>query len=245
MKFTAAIFAVGALAAVRRQSGGLAENIEAITTATNAVTSAIEAYNGDIQEALAVNSATGDVLTAIQAAQSTVDAATAISGDEAISLVGPTGELNMAVESSIDALIAKQPIFSSNGLSGAVLQSLQTQQEASTALTSAIVAKLPEGLQDAGRQSSQPAADAIARGIAAYMEGGSDDGGSSSAAPSASATASVTGTLTTQIMMPTMPAAGGNATATSSMPMQYTGAAAAQQVVGLGALALGVVVAAF
>ncbi|KAM3415969.1 hypothetical protein BST61_g9459 [Cercospora zeina] len=242
MKFTAAIFAVGALAAVRRQSGSLSEAIQAITTATTAVTTAIEAYNGDIQEALAVNGATGEVLTAIQAAQSTVDATDAIDGPTAISLVDPTGNLNTAVEASIDALIAKQPVFASNGLTDAVLQSLRTQQEASTALTDAIVSKLPEALQDAGRQSSQPAADAIARAIAAF-EGGASDGGMMTE----SATASATGTLTTQVMptmMPTMPA-GNNATATSSTPVQYTGAAAAQQVVGLGALALGVVVAAF
>ncbi|PPJ50170.1 hypothetical protein CBER1_05198 [Cercospora berteroae] len=241
MKFTAAIFAVGALAAVRRQAGGLSENIQAITAATNSVTTAIEAYTGDIQQALAVNGATGEVLTAIQAAQTTVDGTDAIDGDTALSLVGPIGDLNTAVESSISALIEKQPIFAENGLTEAVLTSLRTQQEASTALTDAIVGKLPEGLQDAGRQASQAAADSLARGIAAY-EGGATGGDDDTATASAT-TAAATGTVTTQaVVYPTAPS-GNNATATSSMPMQYTGAAA-HQVVGLGALAMGALVAA-
>ncbi|KAI5370759.1 Putative Cell wall mannoprotein [Septoria linicola] len=248
MKFTAALFTVGALAVVRRQATGLAGNIAAITSATESVTTALQAYTGDIQQALAVNGATGEVLTAIQAAQSTADGLTSIDQDTALSLAGPIQDLATAVDASISALIEKQPTFSGAGLTEAVLTSLRTQQEASTMLTDTIVSKLPEALQETGRNLSQPAADSLARGIAAY-EGGASGGASSAAssatsaaATSAASSAAATESASTPAAMPTAPS-GTSATATSTYtPMMYTGAAS-QQVVGLGALALGAFVA--
>lgn len=215
------------------------------------VTTAIEAYTGDIQQALAVNGATGTVLDAIKAAQSTADGLTAIDQDTALSLAGPIQALGTAVNASITALIAKQPTFSGAGLTQAVLTSLQTQQTASTMLTNTIVGKLPMALQETGRNLAKPAADSLAAGIAAYSGGAapssaaaSSAAATSSAAAPATYASSAAATTTAAATAPAYPTVSSHSNATSTyQPVMYTGAAA-HQVVGLGALAVGALVAA-
>lgn len=165
-----------------------------------------------------------------------------------MSLAGPIQALGTAVNASITALIAKEPTFSGAGLTQAVLTSLQTQQTASTALTTSIVSKLPMALQKTGRNLAQPAADSLAAGIAAYSGGAMVSSAVSSAAASAtsaaapatsaSSSAAMTTAHATASTYPTM----SNATSTYQ-PVIYTGGAS-HQVVGLGALAVGALVAA-
>lgn len=123
-----------------------------------------------------MSSASSDVLAAIKSAQSTVDGMSTIDQSAAITLAIPIKDLSSAVDASIIALIGKKDAFDKAGLSSLVLSSLQDQKKASDALTSALLGKLPEALQDTGKQLAKPAQDSLDKGIAAFSSGGGGGG---------------------------------------------------------------------
>ncbi|KAF7194810.1 Cell wall mannoprotein 1 [Pseudocercospora fuligena] len=166
MRFSLALFATSALASslVSRQATGLPADIAAIQAKTEALTTAIEAYQGEVTQALAVNGAAGEVNDAVQAATTTANGLSEIAQNDAIALVNPIQDLAKAVNTSVTALIGKKDLFTTAGLDGAVLSTLQTQSKASQALSDAIVSKLPAGLQGTGANLAKPIADSFAAG---------------------------------------------------------------------------------
>ncbi|KXS95030.1 hypothetical protein AC578_131 [Pseudocercospora eumusae] len=252
MKFSIALFATSTLASnlVSRQATGLPADIATIQAKTEALTAAIEAYQGEVSQALALNGAAGEVNDAVQAATTTANGLSEIAQNDATALVNPIQDLTKAVNTSVTALIGKKDAFTSAGLSGAVLSTLQTQSEVSQALSDAIVSKLPADLQGTGANLAKPIADSFAAGIAAYSSG---DNGSSSAAVTmtsapATASATATGSVTAPTVAPgvTTPAANGTSpSATSYTPEPYTGAAVPTAAAGLGVVAVAALIAAF
>ncbi|KXT15090.1 hypothetical protein AC579_6445 [Pseudocercospora musae] len=259
MRFSLALFATSALASslLSRQTTGLPADIATIQAKTEALTTAIEAYQGEVSQALAVNGAAGEVNDAVQAATTTANGLPEIAQNDAIGLVNPIQDLAKAVNTSVTALISKKDAFTNAGLSGAVLSTLQTQSKASQALSDAIVSKLPAGLQGTGTNLAKPIADSFAAGIAAYSSGASGSSSAASAPSSAAATmtgapatasATATGSVTAPTVAPgvTNPAANGTSPSVASYtPEPYTGAAMPTAAAGLGIVAVAALVAAF
>lgn len=157
--------------------------------------------------------------------------------------------LNEASIATLDAIVAKQSVFEENDDADEVLTGLQNQQELASALSEAIISKLPEALQSIGRENSAPAAAALQDAIDAYSgsasggdEGDDDDASATSAMPSATSAPAATDAMTTQAADATMaPAPTGDSddyddAAATHTPAPYTGGAVAN-VAGLGALA--------
>ncbi|KAF2207843.1 hypothetical protein CERZMDRAFT_107688 [Cercospora zeae-maydis SCOH1-5] len=249
MKFFTALFVTGALASTVRRQESLISAIQAIQAATEASGEAIAAYNGEDSEFEAVQTASEGVRSAINSATETANGLSEITQDQALGLTAPLGELQAAAEVTVGSLIEKQSIFAENDDDDEVLAGLEMQQMAQQALTDAVVSKLPEALQQIGRESSQPAADLIQSALDAFAgaEGDTDEGG---ATPTESATESAA-MPTESAAMPTESAAMPTETdddaemtptATSPPVETYMGAASAQ-VVGLGAVAAAALVA--
>ncbi|KAM3423711.1 hypothetical protein BST61_g1123 [Cercospora zeina] len=249
MKFFTALFVTGALASTVRRQESLVSAIQAIQAATEASGEALAAYNGADSEFDAVQDASEGVRSAIDSATQTANGLSEITQEQALGLTGPLGQLQAAAETTIGTLIDKQPIFAENDADDDVLAGLELQQTSQQALTDAVVSKLPEALQQIGRESSQPAADLIQSALDAFA-GAEDDTEGGDATPTESATESAA-MPTESAAMPTESAAmptetddDTEATPTGTSPPveTYMGAASAQ-VVGLGAVAAAALVA--
>ncbi|GMG16187.1 unnamed protein product [Aspergillus oryzae] len=221
MRFSA-IFTLGlagtALATplVERAGSSPTDIISGISDKTDALDSAIKAYNGG--DPSKVESASADLISTITKGTDAIKSGDDISTTDALALPEPVQALTKKVEQAIDDIIAKKDKFVEAGAGGKVKDSLNQQKSAADGLASAITSKVPESLKEIAQSLSAGISTAIQKGVDAYKDV-SDSAPSSSAGSSASATAtgsaSETGSASTT----------GSASATSSSVIPTSGAA--------------------
>ncbi|KAL4962945.1 cell wall mannoprotein 1 family protein [Aspergillus stella-maris] len=118
----------------------------------------------------AVQSASNDLVTVINDGATSVATFDALSSLDALALVRPIQDLTADVGDLVDAVIAAEPNFETDGLSGNVLASLQAQKGAAEALRDAVTPKVPSALQEIAAELAEGIVAEIERGIVAYSD---------------------------------------------------------------------------
>ncbi|KAK4616311.1 hypothetical protein CLAFUW4_10538 [Fulvia fulva] len=140
-------------------------DLQSIQNLTEAVTGAVNAFNGSLALALPITVATNDVLAKISS--STEDAKTAqpFSNADATALGPYTQDLAYAVNSSIAALIGKKREFESGNLSPIVIQSLEGQKNSSKIFSDTVSMLVPENTRSVAQALSSQTLESIQQGI--------------------------------------------------------------------------------
>ncbi|KXT14280.1 hypothetical protein AC579_1285 [Pseudocercospora musae] len=254
MKFLLnALLVSGALAAdvYRRQSTqAFGTSISGLGAKVDAVDKAVQAFNGDAQQAVAIQSAAKDLTDAVTAGTEAAKGLPQLKQEDALGLASPVQDLEKTINKTITDVIAKKDVFVKAGLGGAVREILEGQQKSASAFVDVLLGKLPAELQPIGQQLAAPVLDSIKQGITAFAglsgsvasaEAGISGMGSSKPAPSTSSSSTTsednsstmpkTGTAggygppppPTNATVP--PTRGGNMTNTTTPITPYTGAA--------------------
>ncbi|KAF7190591.1 Cell wall mannoprotein 1 [Pseudocercospora fuligena] len=253
MKFLInALLVSGALAAdvYRRQStADLGTSISGLGAKVEAVDKAVEAFNGDAQQAVAIQTAAKELTDAVNAGTEAAKGLPELKQEDALGLASPVQDLEKNINKTIGDLIEKKDVFVKAGLGGAVHEILEGQQKSASDFVDVLLGKLPAELKPVAQQLAAPVLDSVKQGVAAFAglsgsvasaEAGLSGMGSSTPAPptdsssttseDTSSTSSMTGTAggygappPTNATMP--PTYGGNMTNTTTPITPYTGAA--------------------
>lgn len=131
------------------------------------------------------------VLNSAQGAQSSIEQATAmIQGADNIGLFGALGLQQSAtdvvdtVTTTLGSLTQKKPVFDQLGVSSVVSDALQQQKTGSTALSEALLSKVPALARPIAEQSTGQLTEALDNAIAAFKQPAAPAaGGAAAAAP--------------------------------------------------------------
>ncbi|KAL4947060.1 hydrophobic surface binding protein A-domain-containing protein [Aspergillus filifer] len=118
----------------------------------------------------AIQSASNDLVTIINDGATSVATFDSLSSIDALALVRPIQDLTADIGDLVDAVIAAEPKFEADGLSGEVLVLLQDQKVAAQGLRDAVTPKVPSALQDIAAELAEGIVAEIDRGIAAYSD---------------------------------------------------------------------------
>jgi hypothetical protein len=139
-----------------------------------------------------------DIIKAIKQGTSDANSSPMLQDTDALALVNPVQNLAKLVNTTVDNLISQKSTIDGFGDGSAVEQQLMDQQSAANAFQSALIAKVPSGLQSTANGLAQPISDSLAQGVAANK--GDTSSSSSSSSPKSSAAES--GSSTAAMMSP-------------------------------------------
>jgi hypothetical protein len=143
--------------------------IDDVVESTNALTSAVEGFSGNIADSPAILEASSTLQSAIQNGTTIVQNSLTLTLAGVLVILPSVLNLNTAVESVSQALVSKKSVFDSAGLSPIVLQQLQEQQGAAQSLVNVLITKLPPYLPTGlGEILSSPSLQALSYAITVY-----------------------------------------------------------------------------
>jgi len=143
--------------------------IDGVVDSTNALTTAVENFSGDIADSPAILEASTSLQSTIQNGTVTVQNTLSLTLAGVLVILPSVLSLNSAVEGVSDALISKKSLFDPAGLSPVVLQQLQEQQGAAQSLVNVLITKLPPYLPTGlGEILSAPSLQALSYAISVY-----------------------------------------------------------------------------
>jgi hypothetical protein len=143
--------------------------IDSVVDSTNALTTAVENFNGDISESPAILEASSSLQSTIQNGTAAVQDSLSLTLAGVLVILPSVLSLNSAVEGVSNALVSKKSQFDSAGLSPVVLQQLQEQQGAAQSLVNVLITKLPPYLPTGlGEILSSPSLQALSYAISVY-----------------------------------------------------------------------------
>ncbi|KAK9415322.1 putative Hydrophobic surface binding protein A [Seiridium unicorne] len=122
-----ALFATAVFGTARRDVAETLENLQAIDTATNELTSTITAWDGSTVGAIGIASsanALGDQIDAANDDASDEEVASSADSATVISYITETGEPDIAT--SLNALVSREADFESAGVASVVLSTLES-----------------------------------------------------------------------------------------------------------------------
>lgn len=169
MQFFKLIFSLGFLLPFCMADGAaIAGAIQNIVEDSIALNATIASYNGEILKLIKILSASTALQNTIKDATATAEDSEPLNALEAITIAGETQALAGAVQSSLDTIVAKKPVFKKNLLQPAILLTLKQQSKLSDEFSAAVSEKLPEELRELAGTLVQPIKDAFAAAIAEY-----------------------------------------------------------------------------
>jgi len=143
--------------------------IDGVVDKTNALTTAVESFTGDLSAAPALLEASSGLQTTIENGTATVQNTHSLSLAGVLVILPSVLSLNSAVEGVSRALVSKKSLADSSGLTPVVLQQLQAQQSAAQSLVNVLITKLPPYLPTGlGEILSAPSLQALAYAIKVY-----------------------------------------------------------------------------
>ncbi|KAL4912340.1 hydrophobic surface binding protein A-domain-containing protein [Aspergillus aurantiobrunneus] len=142
----------------------------AISDQVATVADSVASYVGGSIPGTDVQDASNALVTVINDGAASVSGFDDLSTSDALALVSPIQTLTGDVSALVDAVIAAETNFDTDGLSADVLSSLQAQKTASEALRDAITPKVPAALQDIAAELAEGIVTEIQRGITAYSD---------------------------------------------------------------------------
>ncbi|KAL4940977.1 hypothetical protein BDV06DRAFT_223579 [Aspergillus oleicola] len=150
------------------------EDYEAVFTSIGSqvavVSSTVSSYVSGSVPGSDVQTVSNDLVSVINSGATDVATFDSLSSLDALALVTPIQDLTADVGDLVDAVIAAESNFESDGLSGDVLASLEDQKGAAEALRDAVTPKVPAALQDIAQELAEGIVSEIERGIAAYSD---------------------------------------------------------------------------
>lgn len=144
--------------------------MQAIVADTISLNTTVASYNGEILKLLKILGASTHLLKAIKEGTDVAEDSEPLNALEAITIAGETQSLAGAVQSSLETIVAKKPIFKKKLLQPAILLTLKTQSKASDEFSAAVLEKVPEELRGLAETLVQPIKDAFAAAIAEYKK---------------------------------------------------------------------------
>ncbi|KAH6675275.1 hydrophobic surface binding protein A-domain-containing protein [Plectosphaerella plurivora] len=147
--------------------------ITTVQTSLGELTTAVKGLNAaDANTAAPILAASTKVQSTLKTATTQVQGAEALGLMEALGLQNTAGELVTAVQGTVSALTAKKADLDKLGVTAIAVKTLQDQQQASSALSTAIVSKVPAIGKNIAQQSIAEIDTAIKGGITALQAGG-------------------------------------------------------------------------
>lgn len=169
--FSVTLIGLAAAGPIKRDLATVEAAFANITTALNQLDTDVNALNANSNVADAVATLSSDannVLTALNTGTTNVDATSPLSLSDAISLASVAQGLGTTVNTTINDLIAKQPIINAAGNDPAVVSELQAQYSATQAFIDAVASKVPAIASGIAKQDGQTALNSINNGIVAF-----------------------------------------------------------------------------
>ncbi|PNS15414.1 hypothetical protein CAC42_673 [Sphaceloma murrayae] len=149
----------------------------AIQAATQEVTNSaikfnetVAGFDGNILEVLGILGRSTDLLVDIKQGTSTAKRSANLTDAEALALAGPTQTLVTTVQSTLDTVIRKKPVFRKTLTQVVALANLKAEKAASDTFGKAVVAKIPPGLQPIAANLLAPLDPAFDRAIKAFED---------------------------------------------------------------------------
>lgn len=144
--------------------------IQGIVADTIELNSTVASYNGEILKLIKILSSSINLQKAIEEGTGIAEESAELEPLEAITIAGETQALAGAVQSSLDTIVAKKPVFKKRLLQPAILLTLKQQSKASDEFSAAVLEKVPEALREIAGSLVQPIKDAFAAAIAEYKK---------------------------------------------------------------------------
>jgi hypothetical protein len=156
---------------VRRDLATVEAAFANITTALKQFDTDVNALNASSNVSTSVATLSSDannVLAALNTGTTNVDATSPLSLIDAINLASVAQGLGTTVNTTINDLIAKQPIINAAGNDPLVVSELQAQYNATQAFINAVASKVPSDVSGIAEQDGQTALNSINNGIVAF-----------------------------------------------------------------------------
>ncbi|KIM96778.1 hypothetical protein OIDMADRAFT_32693 [Oidiodendron maius Zn] len=151
---------------IKRDLASIESALANIATAVLTLDATEQAYTGGDTTTLQTDS--DAVVAATNAGTAVANASGALSIFDAIGLVSPIQSLTTDVQNAINDIISIKSAIVAQGAQTQTLNDLIAQNTSATALSAAITAKVPAGLQSIAAQLAAGITNAIEQGIAAY-----------------------------------------------------------------------------
>lgn len=169
--FSLALVGLATAGPVKRDLATVEAAFANITTALNQLDTDVNALNtnSNIADAVATLSTdANNVLSALNTGTANVDATSALSLSDAINLASVAQGLGTTVNTTINDLIAKEPIINAAGNDPQVVSDLQAQYNATQNFIDAVASKVPSIASGIAKQDGQSALNSINNGIVAF-----------------------------------------------------------------------------
>ncbi|KAG4437625.1 hypothetical protein IFR05_006886 [Cadophora sp. M221] len=142
--------AISALTIGKRDTATILNDIAAIDTNVQAVTTAANNYNGGILAAIPIVTAEGNLETAIDQGTTDAQATSQQTSADSQSVIAAIDNLIPNIEASLAAITVKKPQFDADGLTATVQTTLGSLKAKTDAFSDALIAIASEDTKDAG-----------------------------------------------------------------------------------------------
>ncbi|PVH72629.1 hypothetical protein DL98DRAFT_609861 [Cadophora sp. DSE1049] len=125
----------------KRDAALVLTDLQNVGTALNSLTTAVNAYNGGLTDAITISTLGTNLDTAIKTATTDATASAAWTTSQSASITSQLGTLTPQIQATLTALVNKEPLFDASALDPLVLSQLQTLLADSDKLGAALQAK--------------------------------------------------------------------------------------------------------
>ncbi|KAF2218530.1 antigenic cell wall galactomanno protein-like protein [Elsinoe ampelina] len=120
---------------------------KSVTRSATTFNSTVASFTGDLPTILTILKQSTDLLISIKKGTLTAKSSANLTDAEALTLVGPTQDLVATVQSTLNTVVRKKPVFRRTLTQVVALVNLKAEKEASDAFGRAVVGRVPVGLQ--------------------------------------------------------------------------------------------------
>jgi hypothetical protein len=168
--FGLAVFASSVVSAAieKRDAKPITDALKQISTSVQAMTSAVNVFDGDAVKGAAILVQAESLLDIISKSQKTISPIDPLVLADAVQVLAPGNALITDIEKVIDALISKKAAFDKSNLSSVVTSTLQKFRSGAEALLKVITAKLPANVSSVGDSIGKKIYENLDKGIAAF-----------------------------------------------------------------------------
>ncbi|KAL2073193.1 hypothetical protein VTL71DRAFT_10517 [Oculimacula yallundae] len=142
--------AITALTIGKRDTATILNDIAAISSNNQALTTAANNYNGGILAAIPILTAQNSLEAAVDKGTSDAQATAVQTSAQSLSVVAAVDALIPSIEAAINAIVAKKALFVADGLSGTVRTSLVNLKAKTDSFSAALIAIASEDTKATG-----------------------------------------------------------------------------------------------
>jgi hypothetical protein len=153
---------------LKRDNKPILEALTYITKEISAMTTAVQAFDGDAVKGAAILTQSEGFLDYMKTATTKIAKLEPMPLAEAAAVLKPGNQLITDTEKVVDALISKKPEFEKNSLGSVVGATLKSMKSGSADMLKAVASKLPANVASVGDNIGKKINAALDKGIAAF-----------------------------------------------------------------------------